>query len=130
MTEQLLTGGASAAFLSMVFGFVKLIQWWIKEKKSGPSVVIENNQPVPSTSLQGMQTLPFPHQQEEELHTVYLYLTEQKIQFDYLRLDIRAIKETQDTLCGKMSELVSTTQRLMDRISDLITVLSHTQQKD
>ena len=130
MTEQLLTGGVSAAFLSMVFGFVKLIQWWIKEKKSGPSVVIENNQPVPSTSLQGMQTLPFPHQQEEELHTVYLYLTEQKIQFDYLRLDIRAIKETLDTNCAKMSELVSTTQRLMDRISDLITVLSHTQQKD
>jgi len=129
MTEQLLTGGVSAAFLSMVFGFVKLIQWWIKEKKSGPSVVIENNQPVPSTSLQGMQTLPFPHQQEEELHTVYLYLTEQKIQFDYLRLDIRAIKETCDDHASRMSELVSTTQRLMDRISDLITALSHAQER-
>ena len=127
MIEQITASGISTAIIGCIYGIIKFIQWWIKDKKTGPSVVIENNPTTPPAPSPQAPTSYFTHQQEEELHAIYLYTTEQKIQSEYLRADIRAIKEGQDNMNSKISEqileLVSSTQRLVDRISDLITTL-------
>jgi 2-succinyl-5-enolpyruvyl-6-hydroxy-3-cyclohexene-1-carboxylate synthase len=119
MVEHIAAGGATASFLGIIFGVIKLIQYWLTKKAAAPTVVIENSDRHDTPGH------AFTAQQVEELHTILLYTTEQKIQSEYLRSDIRQIKEGQDNLNSRISELISSSQRVIDRLTDLINAMSH-----
>ena len=113
MTEHLTSATITTALVSSIYGLVKVIQYFLTKSSAPPKEEVADN------------GHPMPRQQAEEIHTMFLYLTEAKVQQEYLRADIRSIKEGQDALSLRISELISSQQRVVDRMGDLIEKLDH-----
>jgi len=101
---ELGTGAITAALVGVIIVLNKVIEWLMGKKKNG-------NGHVPAK---------LPEQQCEELHQCFLYLTEHKVQMEYLRGDIRSIQDSQKGIDNRISELITSQQRVIDRIGDLI----------
>ncbi len=56
-------------------------------------------------------------------------MTEQKVQNEYLRTDIHSIKAGQDTLSARIGELISSQQRVIDKLENLTASLDRMVEK-
>jgi hypothetical protein len=107
--EYVASGGLGAFISVVVYGVIRAIQWYIGK----------NKQPITTVNIEekdhGMS-----HQQGEELRTIFIHVTEQKIQQEYLRADIRNLREGQEKVEARITELIISQQKLTDRLADLV----------
>jgi formiminotetrahydrofolate cyclodeaminase len=109
-------GGSAitAALVAAVIALTKVVEYFMNKKKA--AVEVEANS--------------FREQQQEELHQCFLYLTEHKVQMEYLRNDIKTIVDSQHSINTRISELITSQQRVVDRIGDLINSMDKLLRRD
>lgn len=114
--EHITGGGIGVAFSVVVYAVIRAISWFLARNKVTTEVKVDSNPGL-------------PHQQDEELRAIYIHVTEQKIQLDYLRADVRNLKEGQEKVEGRITELIISQQKLTDRLSDLISSMDRLMDK-
>lgn len=102
------SGAIAAGLMAVIYALIKIIEYLISKKKNGNGV----DKVAARVKLED--------QQMDEIHSCFLYLTEQKIQWEYLRGDIKGIRDEYGELNRRISDLVTSQQRVVDRIGDLI----------
>ena len=105
MVEHLLSGGIAASLVGSIFGLVKLITYLIQKNRD---IALPN------------ATNAMPHQQQDEIHAIFLWTVERKIQWEYLCNDIRGLKVSQDIINSRIAELVNSMSKVTDKLVDLI----------
>lgn len=104
--EQFAGAGLTASLVAIVLILAKVIKH-LMDKAKPPEPPIKDNCGLTA-------------QQAEELHEIYKYQTEQRMQWEYLRKDIKSIQDEQDAAGSRITQLISSQQRVVDRIGDLI----------
>lgn len=94
--------GLTAALIALVIVLVRIVEHLVFKKKNGAAC----------NGLNPTQT--------EQLDHVFSFCKELKIEWDYMKRDVRSVKEDQDVLYARIADLISSQQRVTDRINDLI----------
>jgi uncharacterized coiled-coil DUF342 family protein len=105
MYEQLLSGGIAASLVGSIYGLIKLVTYLIQRAKTEHLPEARN---------------AMPEQQAAEIHAMFMTMVEQKIQWDYLRSDIKSIRDGQDVINSRINELINGMSRVTDKLVDLI----------
>jgi hypothetical protein len=117
MVEHLISGSIASGFIGALWGLIKLVTWLVKKRLPDDETTVTSGQSL-NQHIEMMKTQLSQHL--EGVHQISTYIIEDKVQQEYLRHDISAIKNNQDILNTRIAELVASQTRLVDRLGEMV----------